>query len=437
MMQLSPQAQEQLAALADHLAGRRDAILHAWCQAVEADARLTTASTLSRGQFHDHIPEVLDAFEARLKARPGRERAEAEQETRQDAALHGRHRWQQGFRLRELTREWNYLHLVLLDEIEEYTSAHPEMNPAARRTARRNLAQLCGEGVSESADQYFNLRQVEAAGHVRDLEQALEQWAEQERKQGEAWREAAHDLRGSLGVFRNVADILAREALPDQMRAESVGLLQRGVRSMQALLEDVLSLARLQAGQETRRVASFDAATMLGELCASAQPLAQERGLVLAISGPPALPVEGDAVKVRRIVQNLLLNALKYTRRGGVTVAWGDNPNDPLHWVIRVEDTGPGLHTGSDAPLTQALETATEESREVARQEGEQPPASPPHPAATPVTHNELSSIPGGEGIGLSIVKRLCELLDAILEMETQAGVGTTFRVILPRRYTG
>ena len=74
-------------------------------------------------------------------------------------------------------------------------------------TARRAWAELCSEGVSESTAQYFDLQQIEALGHVRDLEQALEQVRELQRQRAELWREAAHDLRGNLGVVANATTL--------------------------------------------------------------------------------------------------------------------------------------------------------------------------------------------------------------------------------------
>lgn len=91
-----------------------------------------------------------------------------------------------------------------------------------------------------------------------------------------------------------------------------------------------MNLARLQAGHELRDVKPFDAALLMTELCDSLQFMATERALYLRRKGPPALPVEGDAMKTRRIAQNLLLNALRYTTDGGATVSWGDSrDNDP------------------------------------------------------------------------------------------------------------
>jgi signal transduction histidine kinase len=110
-------------------------------------------------------------------------------------------------------------------------------------------------------------------------------------------------------------------------------MLNNNVSSLHSLLEDVTDLARLQAGHERRQLKPFDAAVALGELCERMQPLVEERALYLTTEGPAKLAVEGDAVKVQRIAQNLLLNAIKYTTSGGVAVSWGDsreNDSKPL-----------------------------------------------------------------------------------------------------------
>jgi signal transduction histidine kinase len=429
----------QCTALAEHFATRRTAILQAWRTAVAGDPQLATAASLPRTQFYDHIPGVLDAFERKLHAWPVRETASAEEEQKQDAASHGLVRWQQGFPLREVTREWGHLHLCLLDELEGYTSAHPDLEPGVMPFARRALAELCGEGVSESTAQYFHLQQIEAVGRLRDLEQALEHSRRLEEQRVQLLHEAAHDLRGGLGTVVNATACLKLENISESTREFFFHSLQRSVASLHSMLNDVMDLARLEAGQEQRCVEPFDAAVLLRELCEGLRPLAGERGLLLKAIGPTTLPVEGDAVKTRRIVQNLLLNALKYTQEGGVTVTWGDSrENDAERWMVCVQDTGPGFHAGPGAPLVRALEEATEETHQVEQDargdeehQGGAEAASPPprSPDPRPVRQER------GEGIGLSIVKRLSELLEASVEPESEPDEGTTFRVILPRRY--
>ena len=92
--------------LSDHLATRRSEILLAWRRAVDADPAQTTAHALTRGQFNDHIPEVLDAFEQKLRSRPGGAEARAaDLESKHEEVKHGLHRWQQGYRMQELMRD--------------------------------------------------------------------------------------------------------------------------------------------------------------------------------------------------------------------------------------------------------------------------------------------------------------------------------------------
>ena len=415
-------------------------ILQAWRDAIERDPQLTTASSLPRKQLNDHIPHVLDAFGRELRARAEADHADAKKESHEDAAAHGLHRWQQGYHLREVAREWAHLQLCLVDELTNYASAHADLEPTVMPAAYRALACICGEGVSDSTDQYFEMQQIEAAGYVRDLEGALEEVWEMERQRAELWREAAHDLRGKLGVVANATTGLTLENVAQPVRDNFLRLLQKNVSSLHGMLDDVMSLARLQAGQEQRVIKSLDASTLLHELCENLRPLAEARGLFLKLNGPSAFAVEGDAVKLQRIVQNLLINALKYTQRGGVTVTWGDSrQNDTERWMLSVEDTGPGFHAGPGAPLAEALEEATEEARKVERagERKEQREASKSAPP--PDTPGDFRQVhqERGEGIGLAIVKRLSELLDATLEMTSEPAQGTVFRIILPRHYTG
>lgn len=372
-----------------------------------------------------------------LQARSGEERLGSEEEHKDNAADHGMHRWQQGYQLREVTREWGHLHLCLAEELERYAATHPQLGASVMPTARRLLTQLCSEGVSEATSQYFRLQQKEAAGHVRDIEQALAHLNELEQQRAEFWREAAHDLRGNVGVVTTTTAALTFDGMPEAMRVQLLKTLQSGASSLQALLNDLMSLARLDAGHEQRQPERFDVASLLSELCANMQPVARERHIFLKTEGPATLAVEGDAVKLQRIAQNLLLNALKYTERGGVTVTWGDSrENDPERWMLCVYDTGPGFEAAPATPLAGALKEATEEAREVEEDAGER--TSPIESMDVSRRSQPSGRAPGretGEGIGLSIVKRLCDLLDASLELASEVGKGTAFRVVLPRRY--
>jgi signal transduction histidine kinase len=394
-------------------------------------------TALSRCQFNDHIPQVLELFERRLTALRSDDKAVWAGDQKARAAEHGVHRWHHGYRLREVMREWGHLHLILVDELESYSAGHRNLKPGVMHAARRALSLLCSEGVSESAARYAEFQQVDAMGRVRDLEHAINQIKALERQRAQFWREAAHDLRGNLGVVRSATALLNGTSITDPVRSQFMAILDRNVESLNTLLTDLMTLARLEAGQERRRIAPFDAAAALGELCASLEPGAGERGLFLKTKGPETLPVEGDLMRTRRIAQNLVLNAIKYTERGGVKVEWNVVANgDDEQWCLCVEDTGPGFEDGPVTPLARLLKQSTEESR-VVEEEAEDAgdPTANPEPAPTLASQSTHRPGNAGEGVGLSIVKRLCELLDATLELDTRPGQGSTFRVKFPRRY--
>ena len=103
----------------------------------------TTARSLTRSQLHDHIPEVLDAFERKLRSSPGGQEARAaDVEKTQEEVKHGRHRWQQGYRLPELLHEWGHLQLCLFEEIEAYAAAHADFGHDTLAEANRQTDQL-------------------------------------------------------------------------------------------------------------------------------------------------------------------------------------------------------------------------------------------------------------------------------------------------------
>jgi signal transduction histidine kinase len=434
MTDIPEKTRQQLRDLASYLDEQREAILQRWREAARNTPEITTASSLTRSQFNDHIPGVLDSFAGRLRAWPHRESVQARQQEKDQVTGHGLQRWQQGYQLNELTREWACLQNCLMEELETYGAAHPDAAPEVMPTARRALSDLCWSGISDSTTQYWRLHQTEALGHVSDLQQAIQTLGEIDRMRAEAWREAAHDLRGSVSVLQGAAQVLQYD-IPEPTRLKVSDVLQRSVVSLHDMLNDLMTLARLEAGQEQRSVVSFDAAVLLADFCTTSLPLAEARGLFLTAEGPESLLVEGDRVKVQRILQNLLLNALKYTEQGGVKVIWGLREGaEGSSWMFCVQDSGPGLRAGPGAPLASQLYEATQVSHEVddangSNASGDNAPTVPAQSMALPA-----HQMPG-EGVGLSIVKRLCELLDASLELETSPGSGSTFRVVIPSKY--
>jgi len=425
---MSAKQVQELAALASYLKTRRDAVLHVWEETVNGDPEAHVGITLSATHLRDIFTEILEDFERRLNAG-----AEGPSKEEEHSLEHGSHRWQQGYSLRELVREWGYLQRCMMAELERYALDHPDLEPGTMIFARQVWLELCGGSIERSVERFAELQKAEATGVLYDLQQAVETVRASERKRAEAWHEAAHDLRGNVGVVTSTTTLLAQEDAPETLRAKAVGVLQTSVTSLLDLLEDLMSLARLEAGRELRKLDTFDAAAHLRQLCQALEPAAHEKGLFLKAEGPETLEVEGDRLKVQRIVQNLALNGLKYTAAGGVTITWRTTrERDADRWILSIQDTGPGLHEAPGSPIAGELREATDSGRKVENLypvSGVEPlpnAGSPPIPPP---------SMRPGEGIGLLIVKRLCELLEAEMSV-TSTRAGTTFQIVLPRRYS-
>lgn len=419
----------ELHALAHHLVRQGPDMLDTWRGKVRGDPGSNSGEALPRLELDDHIPALLAGYADRLRLEAARGESMqigagvAPDAADGEAAAHGSHRWRQGYDLHEVTRELGRLNEVVVAELDAYADTRPFSHGAAA-VARKLWAESHTHYSEQSTTRYFQLQRAEAAGHVRDLEQAVQAIHELDRQRAELWQQIAHDLRGNIGVVASAASGLRHANVPDDARTRLLHMLERNVDTLKHFLDDVTELARLHAGQEQLRVSRYDAATVLTDLCEGLQAYAQERRLYLRTRGPASLNVEGDAGKVRRIAQNLIINALKYTNTGGVVVVWSrGGAADPARWVICIEDTGPGIHHG---PVAQALEPHP--TMEVAA-------AVPDQPLVMAQVRPQPNDAPHGEGIGLSIVKRLAELLNASLEIETESGKGSRFRVVLPQAY--
>ena len=143
--------------------------------------------------------------------------------------------------------------------------------------------------------------------------------------------------------------------------------------------------------------------------------------------GRTACSYASDAVKVQRILQNLLYNALKYTKSGWINVSWAQE--NETRWILSVQDSGPGFTPNSPTGLlAEQLKPLSEPTS--AHQSGgsdEYPLQEPPTTEAlkTPAASQQKES----EGLGLFIVKKLCELLQASMDIESAPGKGTLVRI--------
>ena len=212
----------------------------------------------------------------------------------------------------------------------------------------------------------------------------------------------SHEVRTPLTGIIGFAEVLAGELTGPQSEAATL-IRESGLRLLDTL-NSVLSLARLEANALDLTLVPVDIGA---EACAAAkmfQGLLAARGVVLRVD-MPAAPTRGlaDVAALHRVLVNLLSNATKFTTQGEVHVAVGD---DPAHGpFVRIRDTGEGIDA---AFLPHLFEEFRQESTGLAR------------------AHQ-------GSGLGLSITRRLVDLMNGRIQVESVKGEGTTCTVHLPR----
>lgn len=420
-------ARQPIEQLVAFLFSRRESILNQWRTACEADPALPQVALLSREEFNNLMSVILDALEQQLLGQaPTDDPVLA-------AASHGLHRWQKSHDLPALIRELHHIAAVLAQELRLFGQLYPQAEVPLLQ-AHIQISELMHKTVLGSISKYDDLQRLAAASRASSLQQALEQTEELSRQRGEVLRTSSHDLRSGFGIIQGAAQLISLEDISPEERLTYQEMLNRNLGNVGAMLTQLMDLARLEAGQEPVHFEEVDVGKMLTDLVAGAQPFASERGLLLRAEGPVPLVTWTDRIKLYRVAQNLLMNALKYTPSGIVSVSW--SAENDWRWGFSVQDSGPGLPTGLPDVLHQQLKPTVEPVSVLAPEEGEPTPV---HPnahhdiPAGPVLGQFRSSQPGqaasGEGVGLLIVKQLCELLGATLEIESVKGRGTLFRV--------
>jgi signal transduction histidine kinase len=231
----------------------------------------------------------------------------------------------------------------------------------------------------------------------------------------------SHELRTPLNAITGYTELL-REGIYGALQDDQIDRLDRVLRNSKHLLgliDDVLDLSKVEAGELAVRPAAVDVARLVARCAEQVTPLAETKGLTLHTEVPGALPpMYADGLRVRQVLGNLLSNAVKFTDAGSVritarhrvvrsahAVSNGDGPLPPGDWiVIAIEDTGIGIAEDKQDYIFESFTQAdTSPTRKF-----------------------------GGAGVGLALTRRLVELQQGHIWVQSTPGVGSTFTVAMP-----
>jgi signal transduction histidine kinase/ActR/RegA family two-component response regulator len=270
------------------------------------------------------------------------------------------------------------------------------------RAARRRAEEHAREAVrqrQELEQEVTRRKRLE-----EELQRRAEELAAADRRKDEFLAVLSHELRGPLAPIRNALQVQRLLGPADPRFGEARDLIDRQVRHLARLVDDLLDVSRVTRGKVTLHKGRLDVAEVLAAAAEAARPAVVARGHRLGVT-PPAdrLWVEGDLTRLAQVVGNLVTNAAKYTPDGGDIRLTAGREGDQA--VIRVRDTGVGI--AADL-LPRVFDLFTQ---------GQPSPGGPE----------------GGLGIGLTVVKALAEMHGGSVEAHSDGpGQGSEFVVRLP-----
>ncbi len=220
-----------------------------------------------------------------------------------------------------------------------------------------------------------------------------------------------HEFRSPLNSILSISDILLGEAKDEKNleRERQVNFIIKAAQGLSDLVNDLLDIAKIEAGKIPVRVDSFSVSDLFSTMRGLMKPLSMgNTSVVLNFNEVDNnLYVRSDEGKTAQMLRNLISNAIKYTEKGEINVSAEKNSQGEI--ILEVKDTGIGI------PKDQ-LESIFGEFVQVS---------------------NRLQQKAKGTGLGLSLTHKLATLLGGRIEVESEVDVGSTFRIILPSRYLG
>ncbi len=218
----------------------------------------------------------------------------------------------------------------------------------------------------------------------------------------------AHELRSPLVITKSMLNVLL-EGLAGPLQGKQKDLVTKGMRKMDVLLElidDLLDVARIEAGKYVQPQVPTDIRKIIEEIVAFTEPRAREQGIVLSYVCENLKPIQADPKSIEEVLSNLIANAINYSPDGGRVTVMAKGVGD--HVEITVEDTGVGI---SPEELPKIFDKFYR------------------------VKHPKTRQV-AGTGLGLAIVQGIVKAHHGTIDVDSLVDKGTTFRIILPMTST-
>ena len=252
---------------------------------------------------------------------------------------------------------------------------------------------------------YGTLADVTEQVAVDEAERERDAAERANRSKSEFLARMSHELRTPLNAIIGFSQLLGSDAtLQGAQARQRVRIIHAAGEQLLQLVDEVLDISRIESGRLHLQLASVPLAPLVEQVCQSLEPARLARGLTLTVSAPAGLGALADEARLHQVLNNLVSNAIKYTRDGGwVAVEVAAAGADPGRVQLRVRDNGPGLTPAQQQQLFQPFNRLGAERSRVQ-----------------------------GTGLGLVITRHLVECMGGTLQLQSQPGDGCCFTVELP-----
>ncbi len=247
---------------------------------------------------------------------------------------------------------------------------------------------------------------IQNARLFREIADKSEQLAQASQHKSQFLANMSHELRTPLNAILGYTELMA-DGIYGELAPRAAGVLERvqnNGKHLLALINDVLDLAKIEAGQLSMELEDYAMPDVVQSVVSATEGMATTKGLKFTADIAPGLPPgRGDARRLSQVLLNLVGNAVKFTDVGEVAIgAMAENGS----FVLTVRDTGPGIAAADQAKIFEEFQQVD----------------------------NSNTRKKGGTGLGLAISKRMVEMQGGTISVDSELGHGATFRVTLPVR---